>query len=262
MNEIETHLMTGWTISHYSEQQGLEKSKYPWLSFQGESFAKDWKNGKYSVVNWGAHGWSDGAAQKIWSRDDGDNVPENNEVTWNPFISLASDIDDDYPSIVFGISCVINYPEINPYGQIGVDLLTKPGYGASVGVVASTRSPWGTIGWPSNRGGAESICYQFNRFMLQDRDCIGDALFNAQYYCTMNFGWDAWAEYNNIYCFNLYGDPSLHREGVGDAAPCSPLIVGPESGRRGGPGRLRALHNPPPPPPPAPRRRGLSRPPC
>ena len=230
MNEIEVNLMHGWNVNHYSEQDGLEKSAFEWPALTEEAFAGDWHNGQFSVVNWGAHGWSTGASNKIWSWDDGDSVPEGNEFDWRRFISSFSELDDDYPSIVFGISCVINYPESNQDGNIGIDLLTKPSYGAAVGVVASTRSPYGTSGWPDNLGGAESQCYEFNRFMVVEKETVGDAFYKAMYFCTSNYGWSSWAEYNNNYCFNLFGDPSLRREGIAGGFPSKPEINGPSSG--------------------------------
>lgn len=233
MNEIEVNLMNGWTISHYSEQEGLEKSVFNWPALNKKDFADDWRTDAFSIVNEGAHGWSDGAYNKIWSYDDGDGKPEGNEITWKPFIHLSSNLDDDHPAVVYCISCVINYPEKNPSGQIGVDLLTDPSFGGAVGVVASTRSPWGTSDWPNNPGGAESFCYEFNRFMIKDYEPVGAALFKSMYFCHVNYGWTSWQEYNNLYCFNLYGDPSLVREGIETDTPTAPKITGPTKGATG-----------------------------
>ena len=222
MNEIETNLMSGWTISHYSEQGGLELSTFPWPALSEAAFADDWRNGQYSIVNWGAHGWTDGAARKVWAWDDGDGVPENynpNEMSWPYFIGTLSNLDDDHPSILFPISCVINYPEPNAWGNIGIDLLTKPLYGACAGVVAATRIVWGASGWPTNPGGGESMCYEFNRHMINGPsgpEKVGDALYNSKFFCNENYGFDHYAEYWNMFTYNLYGDPSLVREGVSE----------------------------------------------
>lgn len=226
MNEIETNLMSGWTVSHYSEQQGLEVSGYPWPPLSGAAFAGDWHDGQYSIVNWGAHGWTDGAAQKVWSYDDGDGIPEThdpNEMSWPYFIGLGSNLDDDHPSILFPISCVINYPEPNAWGNIGIDLLTKPSYGACVGVAAATRTVYGASNWPVNPGGGESMCYEFNRFMIdgpEGPERVGDALYDSKFFCHENYGFEHFAEYWNMVTYNLYGDPSLVREGI------SPFICG------------------------------------
>jgi len=220
MNEIEINLMSGWTISHYSEQGGLAQSAFPWPALSEAAFAGDWRTGQYSIVNWGAHGWTDGAARKVWAWDDGDGVPENsnpNEMSWPYFIGTFSNLDDDHPSILFPISCVINYPEPNAWGNIGIDLLTKPSYGTCAGVVAATRVVWGASGWPTNPGGGESMCYEFNRHMINGPsgpEKVGDALYDSKFYCNQNYGFDHYAEYWNMFTYNLYGDPALVREGV------------------------------------------------
>jgi hypothetical protein len=223
MNEIETNFMSGWTISHYSEQAGLAPSVYPWPALSEAAFTNDWRNGQYSIVNWGAHGWSNSAARKVWSWDDGDGVPESNEMSWPNFISSYSSLDDDHPSILFPISCVINYPEPNAWGNIGIDLLTKPSYGACAGVVAATRIVYGTLGWPTNPGGGESMCYEFNRHMINGPsgpEKVGDALYNSKLFCNQNYGFNHYAEYWNMVTYNLYGDPALVREGTEPTVLC------------------------------------------
>ncbi len=220
MNEIETNLMAGWTVSHYSEQGGLEISTFPWPALSEAAFASDWRTGQYSIVNWGAHGWTDGAARKIWAWDDGDGVPENsgpNEMSWPYFIGTSSSLDDDHPCILFPISCVINYPEPNAWGNMGIDLLTEPSYGACVGVLAATRIVYGSSGWPTNPGGGESMCYEFNRHMIDGPsgpEKVGDAVYNSKFFCHDNYGFAHFAEYWNMVTYNLYGDPSLVREGI------------------------------------------------
>ena len=53
---IEKDLMNGWTISHYSEYEGLSPSVYPFDPLTEQAFTADWRNGKFAVVNWAAHG--------------------------------------------------------------------------------------------------------------------------------------------------------------------------------------------------------------
>ena len=170
---IENDIMTGWTISHYSEQLGLETSVYNWPALSETAFLNDWRNGQYSVVNWQGHGWTDRAARKVWSWDDGDNVPEANEISWPDFININSNFDDDFPSIVTAESCYIGCPEPSPSGNIGIDLLTNPLMGASIGVIASARSPYGSFDWPNNPGGSDSIIYEFNRLMINESNKVG-----------------------------------------------------------------------------------------
>ena len=231
---IEENIMNGWTISHYSEQEGLETSIYDWPALNEDAFISDWRNGQYSIVNWQGHGWTNRVAQCIWLSDDGDDIPESPELSWPDFININSDLDDDYPSIVTAVSCYVGCPEIYGARNLGIDLLTNPLIGASVGVVASARSPYGTIGWsPSNPGGSDSIIYEFNKNMIVNHDKVGDALYNSKFYCNSNFGWNEFYEYIDMYTFNLYGDPSLVLQGINvEGKPFKPLTPsGPLNGK-------------------------------
>jgi len=224
MHLIETEIMDNWIISHYSEQEGLETSVYKWKPLNEENFTSDWRNNCYSVVNWAAHGWTNRVARKVWFRDDGNNIPETSEIAWYNFISTSSSLDDDYPSIVFAISCKVGSPEPYPAGRLGVDLLTKPFFGASVGIISSTRTPYGSSNWPSIPGGAESICLEFNRYMIKGKEKIGEALYDSKYKCNLNYSLNHYAEYCNMFIFNLYGDPSMILEGVSSSIPSIDII--------------------------------------
>ena len=233
---IEEDIMDGWTVSHYSEQEGLETSVYDWPALNEDAFISDWRDGQYAIVNWQGHGWTNRVAHCIWSTDDGDGVPESNEITWPDFININSNLDDDYPSIVTAVSCYVGCPEIYQGRNLGVDLLTNPLIGASVGVIASARSPYGSLDWsPSNPGGSDSIIYEFNKNMIINQNKVGDALYNSKYYCTTNFGWNQFYEYIDLYTFNLYGDPSLVLQGINvEGKPDKPLTPsGPINGKTG-----------------------------
>ena len=211
LDSIETQIMTGWTISHYSEQDGLAPSAYAWNALSEPAFIGDWRDGQYGVVNWGAHGWSNRVARKIWSWDDGDGVPESHEMSHPNLISIYSDLDDDYPSIVYALSCMVGYPEPNAWGNLGIDLLTKPGFGSSVGTLSGTRVVWVSL------GGGELRCYHFNHFLIDGPsgpERVGDALYNSKFYCNQNYSWDHYSEYWNAFGYNLYGDPALVRVGI------------------------------------------------
>jgi hypothetical protein len=232
---IETDIMDGWTISHYSEQQGLEQSVYPWPGLSHDAFIDDWRTGQYGIVNWQGHGWTNRVARKVWSWDDGDGVPEASEIAWPNFITITSNLDDEYPSIVTAVSCYVGCPEPASGGNLGIDLLTDPAMGASVGVVASARSPYGSSDWPTNPGGSDSIIYEFNKLMINNSQRVGEALYDSKYFCTMQYGWAHWAEYLDLYTFNLYGDPSLEIAGIllENFPPDIPVIEGPSTGKPG-----------------------------
>ena len=214
---IEGDLMDGLTISHYSEREGLDPSEYLWPPLSLGTFNEDWRLGEYGIVNWAGHGSAIGASRLIWLYDDGDSVPESPELSMPNFINISSNLDDDYPSIVFAISCLVGYPEPNAYGRLGVDLLTKPSFGSAAGVVSATRGAAVAAYIDSIQGGAGQICYEFNRYMICGPDGpekVGNALYNSKFYCNQNYPFDHYYEYKNMFDFNLYGDPSLVREGA------------------------------------------------
>lgn len=208
---VETDFMDFWVVSHYSEQDGLVHSAYPWQPLSTTAFLDDWRAGQYAVVNWGGHGWSDGAYGKVWNWDDGDGVAESPEMSHYPFVNLISNLDDDHPSIVFALSCLVGYPEPNAAGNLGIDLLTDPALGAAVGIVSGARVVW------VSRGGGELLCYEFNHYLIDGpggTEKLGDALYDSKLHVNQNYSWNHFAEYWNMFTFNLYGDPSLVREGA------------------------------------------------
>ncbi len=217
LDSIETDIMGGWQISHYSEQEGLAPSAYDWPALNEAAFIGDWRDGQYGVVNWSAHGWSNRVGRKIWSWDDGDGVPESDEMSWPDLISISSDLDDDYPSVVFAVSCLVGYPEPNAWGNLGIDLLTEPSFGASVGIVSGTRVVW------VSKGGGELHCYEFNRYLINGPtgpEKVGDALYDSEFYINQTYSWEHYSEYWNMFCYNLYGDPALVREGIAPSFVC------------------------------------------
>jgi hypothetical protein len=208
---VEDDFMAGWTISHYSEQAGLVPSIYPWQPLNANVFTADWRTGQYAVINWGGHGWTNGAHGKVWSWDDGDGVPESHEMYTYQFVGSNSNFEDDYPSIVFALSCMVGFPEPNSWGNLGVDLLTDPSLGAAVGVVSGTRVVW------VSQGGGELHCYEFNHYLIDGPagpERVGDALYDSEFQVCQAQNWNHYAEYWDVFTYNLYGDPSLEREGV------------------------------------------------
>lgn len=214
IDTIETDLMNDWTTSHYSEQAGVATSEYDWPALSHGAFVGDWRNGQYGVVNWDAHGWTNSVARKVWAWDDGDGVPETHdpdEMAWYDMISTSSALDDDHPSIVYAISCMVGYPEPNDWGNLGIDLLTRPLYGSSAGIISGTRVVWVSL------GGGDLLCYHFNRYLIDGPngpEKVGDALYDSEFFHIQNYTWEHYSEYWDLFTYNLYGDPSLVREGI------------------------------------------------
>ncbi len=212
LDSICTGLLGGMNLTCMTEKSGIVVSPFDYPPISESAFNTAWRTGQHAVVNWSGHGWSDGAYRTCWNWDDGDGVPEsgNGEMQSYQFIHVStSNLDDDYPSIVFAISCNVGYPDPNPYGNCGIDLLTELGWGASAGVVSSSRPASISADWKNSPGGTEQICYEFNRYMIAEGERLGDALYDGKYHAHTYYGWDRMYEYMNIYNFNLYGDPAL-----------------------------------------------------
>jgi len=212
LDAIEKDFMQGWNTSHYSEQEGLAPSTYKWKALNELSFTNDWQSNKYAIVNWEAHGAPSGVSRLIWSWDDGDGVPEseNGEIRQPSFFSTYSNIDDDYPSIVFAVSCNVGRPEPVEDGNLGIKMLTDSSFGCGVAVLSATRGAAVAVDF-SSHSGAEAICYDFNRYLIKENESVGEALYDAKFYVNHNFGWNHHLEYQNMFDFNLYGDPSMKR---------------------------------------------------
>jgi len=214
IDSIETGLMGGCDIDHMSEQFGVVKSPFPWPPISETAVSNHWSNGQYGVVNWSGHGWTNGAGRTVWAWDDGDGVPESGELQSIIFIDVGStELEEDYPSVVFAISCDVGFPEPAPLGNCGIDLLTRPGWGASIGVISASRPAAVSSDWKESPGGAEQICYDFNRHLIALGEPVGMAAHMGKYDATSVYGWDFYYEYVNFYDYNLYGDPALELEG-------------------------------------------------
>ncbi len=215
IDSIETGLMDGWSITHMSEQYGLVTSLFDWPAVSEAAFSGHWRNGQHAVVNWSGHGWSHDVCRTVWEWDDGDGVPEsaNGELCNISLINLLTNLDDDHPSVVFAISCNVGYPEPNAWGNLGIDLATEPGWGAAVGMVSASRPSAISSDWKNNPGGAEQICFDFNRYLISEGVHVGVAVYDGKYDATTVYGWEHVYEYANVYNINLYGDPSLEVAG-------------------------------------------------
>jgi len=223
MTIIEDQAMSGWSCTHFSEQDGLAPSAYPWPAISETVVADSWRDGEYAVVNWACHGWVSGVSRTVWNREDGDGVPESsgpNELDSVAFHTSDSNIDDDHPAIVFAVSCSVGYPEATGLGNLGIRLLCRPGSGGSAGVISATRGAAVSGDWLNYGGGSESLTCEFNRLLHAgpaDPNRVGDALYASKFLVNSTLGWDHYLEYQNMYVYNLYGDPTLVHAGIDPA---------------------------------------------
>ncbi len=234
---IEDDLLGGWQVSRHSEQEGLVPSSYPWLPISAPHFGDDWRGGQYGLVSWMAHGHANGGYRAVWRWDDGDGVAEtdgSDGFEMVTFISTDTVLDDEHPSLVCAIGCMLGVPEPNSMGRFAVDLLTDPAGGPAAGIAAASRSSAYTSNWPATLGGDASLCYEFNRYIIdgpEGPELAGDALYHAKFFVHQNYGFDHWYEYLNMQGLQFYGDPAMARTGAAgppatlDAAlTCQPAI--------------------------------------
>jgi len=171
------------------------------------------------------HGNYDRYARKVWAWDDGDSIPENNEMTWPTALQISdvSSLDNDHPATAFLRSCLCGKPET--YG-LGAYLLYR---GASA-VISSSRIAWLSS---ADRSG---IPYHFYERLLQDttvsRGIIGDA-----YDLARNDFMDLSSYWVIAYHYNLFGDPASRQFGrvteikeVNERVKTSPIKIFPNPG--------------------------------
>ena len=193
----------GFTSYTLYEKEGLDSCPYSCNAPLTQSnLINEWKN-SYGLVCWWAHGSETGAYRKYWDSDDGDEVPEADEMLWSAFFSSGDypSLDDNRPSFVYQASCLNGYPENS--NNLGYALLK----GGAAATVSASRVSWYVIGWSdpnSLRGDNASIGYYYMEKIVKDNDPCAKALFLTK--ANVDPGTGLWM---NLFDFNLYGDPAL-----------------------------------------------------
>lgn len=232
MEELKQYVMTGWNNTTMYEKEGLAPSPYPCdYPLNLTNVVNQWSTGDFGVVSFCAHGNDQEVARKIWSYDDGDGIPESDEMSWTYFLSTneVTSLNNTHTPVGFICACLTGYPENY---NLGKALLR---YGSS-GMVAASRTAWVSVGWThKDDGGAESIDYYYFHYMLQDSENIGDALYDSKVYYSNHFFWWGEASQQDMFDFNLYGDPSFHQQGVvppptDTIPPTVPTLISPYDG--------------------------------
>lgn len=217
----------GYSCVKMYETGGLNPSSYscdhPLTRSNVLDSSYGWPSG-YGIVNWHAHGSETDASRKVWSGDDGDGIPEEDEMNWDDFISSGDigSLDDSKPAIIFSCSCLNGYPEDS--NNLGKSLLER----GAADIVASTRVSWYKLGWDDkDDGGNGSIDYYFFHYLINEDQKCGDALYNSKVWNCDYLSWDGWSFWQNMFDFCLYGDPSL---GTASISPGQPdITVNPPS---------------------------------
>jgi len=147
------------------------------------------------------HGNSYTYARKVWAWDDGDNVPESNEMQWPRSLDITDiyQLDNNHPATCFLRSCLCAKPEVN---SLAAQLLH---YGAS-DIVASTRISWMSYADPG--GIPYHLFYGFMKDTITTGGVIG-----SSYDLAKNDFMDITMFWLPVYHYNLYGDPALRQYG-------------------------------------------------
>jgi hypothetical protein len=147
------------------------------------------------------HGHNDIYARKLWAWDDGDSVPESNEITWPTCLHSSNvyQLDNTHPATCVLRSCLCGNPDVSGLGSM---LLYR---GAS-SVISSSRICWMT------HADAGGIPYHFFERLMRDTmttsGIIGDAYDLARTdFMNMTMFWLP------AYHYNLFGDPALRQYG-------------------------------------------------
>ena len=202
---IENILPSPWNHFVLYERAGLDPvpvyAPYYNKSLTKYNVINEWSKG-YGAVFWRAHGNKEGAYRKVWVNDDGDGIPESDEMSL-PFFFTSQDTDslnDSRPAFTYQCSCLNGYPEYS--SNLGYSLLKR----GAVATVSASRSSWYTTGYWRPNGDADSveIGYRYFENLIRGRMNAGDALYKAK---NSLLSRDA-KRWMNKFDFNLYGDPS------------------------------------------------------
>ena len=196
------------------EEDGVDPSKHKGdTPLTRDNLIKVWDNG-YGLVTWFGHGSANGVYRTIWSKDNGNKIPDYNEISSPSFLTFADvlKLDDSRPSIVFHGSCSNGYPE-RP-DNIGYGLLLN----GAIATASSSRVAivvlGGTIGTSdANIFGVER---DFSKALAMGLSA-GQALLEAKQKISDQLGMLTWFTRLQI---NLYGDPSITLTSCTKSADC------------------------------------------
>ena len=176
-------------------------------SLNRDNFISSWAGGMFGCLSWFSHGSYNALKRKWWQQDNGNEVPESTEIQWQNLITISdTDVNTQYQPIIFASACDNGWPERTSLARQLIRI------GASA-IVAASREAFATLGWQEVQdGGAASLSYYFWQHLVQNGYQVGKALKSAREdYQSICHG--SWLHLNNLYAFNLYGDPSTRLDG-------------------------------------------------
>ncbi|KYK37059.1 MAG: hypothetical protein AYK19_07620 [Theionarchaea archaeon DG-70-1] len=166
----------------------------------------------YGIVFWWAHGSQTGASRKYWLNDLNNNFTVEDgvcaaadELTWPNLLTSADTAAlADTETFTFQCSCCTGHPENS--GNLQYSLLKR----GAVSTVGATRFSWYAQGVWTFTGIVDnaSIGYVYVGNLVFGWSS-GEALYNGKSMLANPWGWQGW---QNLFGFNLYGDPSMYLE--------------------------------------------------
>jgi hypothetical protein len=206
---IKAHGLTRTTLF---EAAGLDPSKQASdLPLTPDNLVKEWQKG-YGLVTMVGHGSPQGIFRLVWTKDDGNGIPDYGEVDSPPYFSFDDvlKLDDSHPSFVFHNSCSNGYPE-EP-DNLGYGLLLN----GAVGTVSSTR-----VALVVNDSSIFNVARDAISYLVEHKP-IGEALFTAKEKLSDTLGAVSWFTMLEV---TLYGDPSLSLTACTTDADCDDAKV-------------------------------------
>jgi len=178
------------------------------MALTKNNFITEFNTGQGAVLWWG-HGNETATVRKYWDagKEDGDGIPESDEMTWDPFIESIDmlSLENDQPAFFYQSSCLNGMPEDSD--NLGYALLKR---GAAISTVSASRVSWYMVGdWSPLQDYADNtgIGFIYMYYLLEDEMTNGEALFAAKDIFWNNWDAESWM---NKMDFNLYGDPSMY----------------------------------------------------
>ncbi len=189
----------GQAVTLY-EKAGLDTSYYSCTDSLCRTTMKSYWNNK-GIVFESNHGLADSYWRKVWAWDDGDGVPETNEITW-PLCLHQTDVnelDNVHPATTWLLSCLCGKPESST--SLGPHLL----HHGSSAVICATRCAYLTLD-------CQPMAYYFLKSLMQDTS-MSNGVVGPAYDLARTTFMDLSTFWMNAYVYNFYGEPALRQFG-------------------------------------------------
>jgi len=201
--------MADWTSTRMYEQNSTVYSDYPCdFPMTHANVMNSWSNGSFCFVNWAGHG-------SPWSSHIMGHGSEAYIET-----SDCSQLNDDYPAIIWADSCSNSDTDEN---NLGREMLKR----GAVGFVGATKVALGSGGWNDPYDGSSQSCdYWFTTKVTSGEMTQGEA---HQYSLRQNYTNGLWYyDKYEVFEWTLWGNPDL---GLGEVATTAGnLVIGPGPG--------------------------------